>query len=51
VEQVGKCAICQHEFADCCDIVPYADFGIRHGMPTFRIFRLDRFSSADANVS
>ena len=42
VEQDGKCAICHHEFADCSDIVPYADFGIRHRMPTFRICRSGR---------
>ena len=51
VGQEGKCAFCHEEFADCSDVVPYADFGIRHRMPTFRICRLDRFSSADANVS
>jgi hypothetical protein len=30
VEQDGKCAICQQAFTDYNEIVPYADFGIRH---------------------
>ena len=51
VEQDGKCAICQQAFTDYNEIVPYAEIGIRHRMPTFKICRLDRFSSADANVS
>ncbi len=51
VEQDRKCAICHEEFTDYNDIVPYADIGIRNGMPIFRICRLDRFSSADANTS
>ena len=50
-EQSGKCAICHREFTEYSDIVPYAEIGIRYGMPTFRICRLDRFSSMDANVS
>jgi hypothetical protein len=50
VEQDRKCAICHEEFTDYSDIVPYADIGIRHGMPTFRICRLDRLSSAAANT-
>lgn len=29
-EQSGKCAICQKEFLDYSEIVPYADIGIRH---------------------
>jgi hypothetical protein len=49
--QDGKCAICHQTFTDCNEIVPYADIGIRYGMPTFKICRLDRFSSMDANVS
>jgi hypothetical protein len=49
-DQNSICAICQHEFTDYHDIVPYADIGIWHGMPTFRICRLDRFSSAAANT-
>jgi hypothetical protein len=40
VEQDMKCGICKEPFMDCNDIVPYADIGIRNGMPTFRIFRL-----------
>ena len=51
VEQAGKCAICQEEFTDYNEIVPYADFGIRHRMPTLRICRPDRFSAEDANAS
>jgi hypothetical protein len=51
VEQDGKCAICQQAFTDSNEIVPYAEIGIRDRMPTFRICRLDRFSSMDANVS
>jgi hypothetical protein len=31
--------------------MPYAEIGIRHRMPTFRICRLGRFSSMDANGS
>jgi len=50
VQQERKCAICHKEFTDYNDVVPYADIGIRHGMPTLRICRLDGFSSADANV-
>jgi hypothetical protein len=50
VEQDRKCPICHEEFTDYNDIVPYADIGIRNGMPTFRICRLDRFSSAAANT-
>ena len=42
VEQDGKCAICQQAFTDYNEIVPYADFGIRHRMPTFRICRSGR---------
>jgi hypothetical protein len=49
-DQGGICAICHEDFTDYSDIVPYADIGIRNGMPTFRICRLDGFSSADANV-
>ncbi len=51
VEQNGICPICQEEFSDYGDIVPYADIGIRHGMPTSRICRLIRFPSARANTS
>jgi hypothetical protein len=51
VEQDGKCALCRQTFTDYNEIVPYAEIGIRHRMPTFRICRLDRFSTADANVS
>ena len=40
VEQDRKCAICHEEFTDYNDVVPYADIGIRNGMPTFRICRL-----------
>src|SRR5208337_3250789 len=40
VEQDGKCAICRESFTDYNEIVPYAEVGIRHGMPTFRICRL-----------
>jgi hypothetical protein len=50
-EQAGICAICHQDFTDYSDIVPYADIGIRNGMPTFRICRLDRVSSAPARVS
>ena len=39
VEQGGKCAICHDEFTEYSDIVPYAEIGIRNGMPTFRICR------------
>src|SRR5208283_3366551 len=39
VEQDGTCAICHELFTDCSEIVPYADIGIRDGMPTFRICR------------
>jgi hypothetical protein len=42
-EQAGICAICHEAFTDYNDIVPYADIGIRHGMPTFRVCRPDRF--------
>jgi hypothetical protein len=48
VEQNGKCAICLEEFTNYNDVVPYADIGIRDRMPTFRICRLDRCSSADS---
>ena len=51
VEQDRKCAICHEEFTDYSDVVPYADVGIRNGMPTFRICRLNHFSSAPANTS
>jgi hypothetical protein len=47
-QQGGICAICHEEFTDYNDIVPYADIGIRNGMPTSRICRLDGFSSADS---
>ena len=43
IEQGGKCAVCHEAFSDYSDIVPYADIGIRHGMPTSRICRPDRF--------
>jgi hypothetical protein len=49
-EQNRICAICHEEFTDYTDVVPYADIGIRYRMPTFRICRLDRFSSAAANT-
>src|ERR1019366_9887673 len=42
VQQDGKCAICRSAFTDYNEIVPYADFGIRHRMPTFRICRSGR---------
>jgi hypothetical protein len=29
-EQNGICTICEEEFTDCNDVVPYADVGIRH---------------------
>lgn len=51
VEQDRKCAICHEEFTDYNDMVPYADVGIRDGMPTFRICRADRSASAPARVS
>jgi hypothetical protein len=51
VEQNRQCTICQVVFTHYNDIVPYADIGIGHGMPTFRICRLDRLSPADANAS
>jgi len=41
-EQGERCAICDKKFVDYGDIVPYADFGIRHRMPTFRICRSGR---------
>jgi len=50
-EQRGICGICHQAFTDCGEIVPYADFGIRDRMPTFRICRPDRFSAEDANTS
>jgi len=50
-EQAGICAICHEEFTDYNDVVPYADIGIRHGMPTFLICRLDCVSSAPARIS
>jgi hypothetical protein len=42
VEQNGICPICNEEFTDYNDIVPYADIGIRHGMPTSGICRQPR---------
>jgi hypothetical protein len=51
VEQDRKCAICHEELTDYNDVVPYADVGIRHGMPTFRICRSDCVSSAPARIS
>lgn len=39
IEQDGKCALCHEEFTDYNDIVPYADIGISHRMPTFGICR------------
>lgn len=45
VDQDRKCAICHEEFTDYGDIVPYADIGIRNGMPTFRICRLGRVNT------
>ena len=45
-EQNGKCAICHEEFSEYGDIVPYADVGIRYGMPTFRICRSGRYTGA-----
>jgi len=39
VEQDGKCAICRAAFTEYTEIVPYAEIGIRDGMPTFRICR------------
>ena len=50
-QQGGICAICHEEFIDYNDIVPYADVGIRNGMPTFRICRPDCVSSAPARIS
>ena len=50
-QQGGICAICHEEFTDYNDIVPYADVGIRNGMPIFRICRLNHFSSALENSS
>ncbi len=50
-EQNGICPICEEKFTDYNDIVPYADIGIRHGMPTFRICRLGCVSSAPACIS
>jgi hypothetical protein len=38
--QHGKCALCGEKFTDYSDVVPYADIGIRNGMPTFGICRL-----------
>jgi hypothetical protein len=38
-EQNRICAICREAFTDYNDVVPYADFGIRDRMPTFRICR------------
>jgi len=49
-EQGGICAICHEDFTDYSDIVPYADVGIRNGMPTFRICRLDRLSNKNRRV-
>ena len=51
VEQDRKCAICHEEFTDYNDVVPYADVGIRYGMPTFRICRLDLFLLTPASIS
>ena len=48
--QGGICAICHEEFTDYNDIVPYADVGIRNGMPTFKICRLGCVSSAPACI-
>ena len=45
VAQDGKCAICHKSFTDYSEIVPYADIGIRHGMPTFRICRSGRYTT------
>ena len=41
-QQAGICAICHEEFTDYNDIVPYADVGIRNGMPTLGICRQPR---------
>lgn len=49
-QQAGICAICHEEFGDYNDIVPYADVGIRDGMPTFKICRLGCVSSAPACI-
>ena len=49
--QGGICAICREEFTDYNDIVPYADVGIRNGMPTFKICRPGCVSSAPARIS
>jgi hypothetical protein len=46
VEQDGKCAICHESFSDYNEIAPYADVGIRYGMPTFRICRSGRYTGA-----
>ena len=51
VEQDRKCAICDEEFTDYNDVVPYADVGIRNGMPTLRICRPDCVLSAPARIS
>ncbi len=50
VEQNGICPICHEEFTDYNDVVPYADVGIRHRMPTFKICRLGCVSSAPACI-
>jgi len=50
-QQAGICAICHEEFTDYNDIVPYADVGIRYGMPTFKICRPVCVSSAPAYIS
>lgn len=50
-QQAGICAICHEEFTDYNDVVPYADVGIRHGMPTFRICRLDLFLLTPVSIS
>ena len=39
LQQGGVCAICHEEFTDYNDVVPYADVGIRNGMPTLGICR------------
>jgi hypothetical protein len=51
VEQDRKCAICHEDFTDYNDIVPYADVGIRNGMPTFKICRPGCVSSVPACIS
>jgi hypothetical protein len=41
-QQGGICAICHEAFTDYNHIVPYADIGIRNGMPTLEICRQPR---------